>query len=753
MRRYLATSRLLWLSAAIALGIGLLVAKQLSESRAAVWQRAQAANANLLFTVSHVLERVLRSADLSVQHAVRELETARGSRSGFSLPDNRLFGALEHGGEDAILVLDHHGSILRASRPPLLKLGALSTRDYFVAHLHNPNQGLYISRPYRSPTDGQPSVALSRQWLHPDGSFGGVVVQSIRLNRLQELFSSIELGPDSGINLFLADGTIIMRFPYTGDTTGKSLSGTPNFDRFVRETEGSFTGRAALDGVERLYTFRALSGYPLLINIAQTTHTIMETWRRAALWLGATTLALMLASFVLAGLAEHELRAHRRTSRRLRRAESDIRTILDSLPAMVAYWDKNQVNRFSNHAHQQWLGLASDQIRGMHIKDMLGEDRYAEVEPYIQRALAGKTQVFEKAYSDVSGVLRHSVSTYIPDAEDDKIQGFFVLVHDITDRKAAEDRLSEEKERFRVTLEAIRDGVITTDSDGRVTYQNPAAVSMTGWTPEAAIGQLVSDVIAVENLQDRTPVETCAIYTALSQRSIVKPGADHVLIGRTGERTHIEATAAPIIDETEQLLGAVIVFHDVSQARAKVSEMMHLAQHDALTGLPNRRLLHQLVNQAITRAMRSVRYVALLYVDLDQFKSVNDTLGHAAGDELLVIMANRLSETLRQSDIVSRKGGDEFIVLMDSLNDVGEAGQLAERLLEHCRKPAQIAGQSIVVTLSIGISLFPDDGTDFDQLVHQADAAMYRAKQAGRNQFVYSQDMHEAVSSALSDLN
>lgn len=744
MRRYLATSRLLWLSAAIALGIGLLVAKQLSESRATVWQRAQAANTNLLFTVSHVLERALRSADLSVQYTVQELETAGGNLSALSLPDNVLFGAIDHDGDDTALVVDHQGAVVRASSPLLREPGVLANRDYFVAHLHNPGLGLYVSRAYRSPSDGQPSVALSRAWRHPDGSFGGVVVQSIKLNRLQKLFSSIELGSDSGINLFLSDGTIIMRFPYTGDTTGKSLSGTPNFDRFIREKEGSFTGVAAIDDMERLYTFRALSGYPLLVNIAQTTDSILGAWRRDAFWLGATTLVLMLACFMLAGLAERELRAHQRTARRLHRAESDIRTILDSLPAIVAYWDKNRINRFSNRAHQQWFGLTPDQIHGMHIRDMLGEDRYAEVEPYIDRALAGQTQVFENAYSDVAGVKRHSISTYIPDMENDQIQGLFVLVHDITDRKAAEDSLSEEKERFRVTLAAIRDGVITTDAEGRITYQNPAAVLMTGWTPEQALGQAVSDVIIIQNLQDKMPVETCAINTALSERSIVKSGADHVLIGRSGVRTHIEATAAPIIDENDLLLGAVMVFHDVSQARAKASEMMYLAQHDALTGLPNRRFLHQLVNQAIARGARSGRYAALLYVDLDKFKNVNDTLGHAAGDELLVTMANRLSETLRQGDIVSRKGGDEFIVLMDSLNDPLEAGQLAQRLLEHCRKPVQIAGRSITVTLSIGISLFPDDGTDFDQLMCQADKAMYRAKQAGRNQFVYSQDKHVA---------
>src|SRR5690606_4494283 len=157
-------------------------------------------------------------------------------------------------------------------------------------------------------------------------------------------FSEITLGPDSGINLILTDGTIIMRFPYTGANTGKSLAGTPNLERFIQERNGSFTGVAALDNVQRLYTFRALQDYPLLVNTAQSTDSILGAWRKNALWLGAATLVLMLACVVLAVLAERELRAHRLTSARLYRAENDIRTVVDSLPVMVAYWSDKLTN-------------------------------------------------------------------------------------------------------------------------------------------------------------------------------------------------------------------------------------------------------------------------------------------------------------------------------------------------------------------------------------------------------------------------
>lgn len=736
MRDRLATSRLLLLSLLIATGIGLLVAKQLMDSRAATWERAVNANKNLVFTVSHVLNNSLREIDGALRRTAERLASSEIDRLPSHLHDEVLFSGHLPEGTGAELVLDETGTVIHSSRSLPTSL-SLPQRDYFRVHQQNLVEGLFISRPFRSLLDGQYSIALSRRWSKPDGSFGGVVVITLKLPYLRELFSPIELGPDSGINLIMTDGTVVLRFPYSDADTGQSLAGTANFERFVQERNGAFTGVAALDGVQRLYAFRALNGYPLLVNTAQSVDSILGAWRRSALWLGAVTLLLMMACIALALFAARNLRAQHHTARLLRRTKHELRTVLDSLPALVSYWDSSLLNRFSNLAHVHWFGLTADQIHGRHIRDVIGEERFDRIQAHIELALAGQTQVLEHAVTDVAGVQRHVVSTFIPDIGPDQVTGFFALVTDITDRKMAEEALSAEKERFRVTLEALSEAVVTTDRHGHVTYLNPAAGMMTGVTLNEAAGQPVEKVVVIEDLDTCKPL-TSPVHTALTQRRTVAPVAAGVLISRKGRRSDIELSASPIFDAHAELMGAVMVFHNVSHARALAHQMAYQAHHDPLTRLPNRRLLRQLANQAIGQAARSDRQVGLLYLDLDGFKKINDSMGHEAGDELLVALAQRLSATLRRDSTLCRQGGDEFIVLMPELKSREEAEVLALRLIDECREPVDLAGQTVRVSVSIGISVYPENGDDFDELMRRADKAMYLAKKRGRNQYCWS---------------
>lgn len=743
MRDRLATSRLLLLSLLIAAGIGLLVAKQLMDSRTATWQRAVSANTNLVFTVSHVLSNSLREIDATLQRTARRLGSAEMQQLPPHLHDEVVFSGDLPEGTGAALVLDETGTVIHASRALPISKPAFPQRDYFIAHQQDLVQGLFISRPFRSLVDQQYSIALSRRWTKPDGSFGGVVVATLKLPYLRELFSAIELGRDSGINLIMADGTVVLRFPYSDADTGHSLAGTPNFERFVRERSGVFTGVAALDQVSRLYAFRVLDGYPLLVNTAQSVDSILGPWQRSAIWLGAVTLLLMLACIALALLAARSLRAQHRTARLLRRTQRELRTVLDSLPAMVAYWDRNLLNRFSNTAHMRWFGMTAEQIHARHIQDVIGMARFARVKPHVELALAGHTQVFEQAVPDAAGTRRHLVTTLIPDMGTGGVAGFFVLVTDITDHKMAEEALSAEKERFRVTLEAIGEAVVTTDRHGHVTYLNPAASMMTGVPLNQAGGRPVDEVVIMEELDTGDP---CAspIHTVLAQRRAVASTTASVLIGRNGRRSDIEASASPIFDAHAELMGAVMVFHDVSHARTLAHQMAYQAHHDPLTKLPNRRLLRQLANQAIGQATRHERQVGLLYLDLDGFKHINDSMGHEAGDELLVVLSHRLSAALRQGDTLCRQGGDEFIVLMPELEDCDEALALAQRLIDLCREPVDLGGQIVRLSVSIGIGLFPDDGKDFEELMRRADKAMYLAKQQGRDRYCCS-DMRSIV--------
>jgi diguanylate cyclase (GGDEF)-like protein/PAS domain S-box-containing protein len=746
MRDRLATSRLLLLSLLIAAGIGLLVAKQLMDSRAATWQHAESANKNLVFTVSHVLDNSLREIDMALQRTAERQGSAELRQLPPHLHDDVVFSEALPEGTGAELVLDETGTVIHASRALPAGQQAFPQRDYFRAHQQNLVQGLFISRPFRSLVDQQYSVALSRRWSKPDGSFGGVVVITLKLPYLRELFSAIELGPDSGVNLIMTDGTVVLRFPYSDADTGHSLAGTASFERFVRERSGVFMGVAAQDREPRLYAFRALDDYPLLVNTAQSVDSILGAWRRSAIWLGVVTFLLMLACIALALLAARSLRTEHRTARLLHRTQRELRTVLDSLPAMVAYWDRNLLNRFSNMAHMRWFGMSAEQIHGRHIQDVIGMTRFTQVRAHVDLALAGNTQVFEHAVPDSTGARRHVVSTLIPDIGPDGVAGFFVLVTDITDRKMAEEALSAEKERFRVTLEAIGEAVVTTDSQGRITYLNPAASMMTDVPLNQAGGRPIDEVVIVEELDTGEP---CAspIHAALAQRRTVTSTTAGVLIARNGRRSDIEASASPIFDARAELMGAVMVFHDVSHARALAHQMTYQAHHDPLTKLPNRRLLRQLANQAIGQATRHDRQVGLLYLDLDGFKRINDSMGHEAGDELLVALSHRLSSTLRPGDTLYRQGGDEFIVLMPGLEDHEEARALARRLIDLCREPVDLGGQIVRLSVSIGMGFFPGDGENFDELMRRADKAMYLAKKQGRDRYCCS-DMQQVAGPA-----
>lgn len=731
-------SRLLLLSWAIAFGIGGLVLAQLLDSRSATWQRAQTANSNLLFTVGRVLEGTLENADHSLRHSVSIMEAhvAAGNARAAAVPDTQLlFAAVPEEGYGIQLVMDHQGRILSASRPPPFTAGTFSERSYFQVHRGQRDTGLFLSAPFRSAYDNEPSVAMSRRWNLPDGRFGGVVVQTLKLAVLYQLFSSFELGPDSGINVFLNSGEVLVRFPYTGEYLGRSLKGTPNFDRFVSEGQGSFTGTAAIDQIERLYVFRTLERFPLVINVAQSTQTILGGWRLNALWLGAATLLLMAGCVLLTFVAERQLHAHRRTAQRLGQAERELRTIVDSLPVLVAYWDHQLVNRMANIAHEDWIGLSPDQMRGRHVSEILDDERRLFIQPYVEATLGGATQVFERDLRDIHGRLRHTLTTFIPDIDEGKVKGLFVLVTDISQRKAAEMALFEEKERFRVTLDSITDAVITTDCDGQVQFLNPAAEAMTGWSLEEAHGRLIHEVMQVESVAlggSRSP----GFPENLDPRRDTREKVELMLISRQGERVHIENSAASILDDQGRLLGSVTIFHDSGPARTMANKMIHMAQHDALTGLPNRRRLDLVGQQALSRAVMARHSLAVLYLDLDGFKQVNDEYGHAVGDELLVAVTRRLSTRLRAGDSLYRQGGDEFVVLMESVASANEAERLATRLIESCQMPVSVGEERFAVTVSIGIAMYPEDAMQLAELIQHADRGMYAAKNKGRNRYV-----------------
>jgi len=337
--------------------------------------------------------------------------------------------------------------------------------------------------------------------------------------------------------------------------------------------------------------------------------------------------------------------------------------------------------------------------------------------------------------------LRHGAKDYLLEDQLDR-DSVVRAIRNMAERQTAKEMLSAEKERAQMTLNSIGDAVLSTDLEGRVTYLNVVAEKITGWTREEAAGKDVDDVLVIIDGSTREPCLN-PLKAALEQNKTVGLTRQCILVRRDGAEFAIEDSAAPIHDQHGVTTGAVIVFHDVSVARAIEVEMSHLAQHDTLTKLPNRTLLQDRLSQAITTAGRNGTRIAVLFVDLDGFKHINDSLGHAIGDRLLQSVAKRLLASVRTSDTVSRIGGDEFVVLLSEVAHAGDAGVKAGKVLAALNAPLEIDQHNLRVTASIGVTTYPEDGQETAMLIKNADLAMYQAKENGRNNYqFFEKDMN-----------
>ncbi|MGA7537504.1 MAG: EAL domain-containing protein [Steroidobacteraceae bacterium] len=305
-------------------------------------------------------------------------------------------------------------------------------------------------------------------------------------------------------------------------------------------------------------------------------------------------------------------------------------------------------------------------------------------------------------------------------------------IADITERKRAEQAIFAEKERAQVTLQSIGDAVISTDADGRIEYINPVAESLTAWTLEEARGRPIGEVLRLVNEITHDPLEN-PLLCVLGGAETTSPADHSVLITRSGHEVAIQESAAPICDRQGRVIGAVIVFHDVTKERRLKRALSYQASHDALTGLINRREFDNRLHAAVLSAQRGEGAYALLYIDLDQFKVVNDTCGHQAGDRLLRDVTGLLQSRVRTSDTIARLGGDEFGVLLEGCT-VEQSTRIAEGVRQSIRDYRFVWGASALsVGASVGVVQITAETESVANVMSAADIACYAAKDEGRN--------------------
>ena len=419
--------------------------------------------------------------------------------------------------------------------------------------------------------------------------------------------------------------------------------------------------------------------------------------------------------------------------RALQNSEARFHAFMNHSPAMI--FMKNQAGQYVylNLPFEQAFNLEKNALVGKSDTDCFPEKVAQQVRENDRRVLLqNKEEVIIESVPTPDGVDRHWQVLKFPFADSTGERFVGGVAIDITQQKLVEERLLEEQELARVTLQSIGDAVITTNAAGLVQYLNPVAEQLTGWPQAAAHNQPISEVFKIIHQATYQPTSN-PVEQALRARQAVRLNSYTTLVTRDGHKLSIENSAAPIQTDTGRLIGAVMVFRDVSKTRQLTQQLSWQATHDVATGLLNRREFELRLGQAVDNARAHRKVHALCYFDLDNFKIINNTCGHAAGDELLKQVSTLLVAHIRMTDTLARLGGDEFGLLLEYCQ-MDQAQRIVHKLREKLKTLRFVyEGRAFSVGVSIGVTTITADTQNAETVLSEVDAACYAAKRGGRN--------------------
>jgi diguanylate cyclase (GGDEF)-like protein/PAS domain S-box-containing protein len=426
--------------------------------------------------------------------------------------------------------------------------------------------------------------------------------------------------------------------------------------------------------------------------------------------------------------------------RALRAELAQFRRVCDAVPVAIAYYERvGNVCRYANQGYAGMFGFDPQSILELTVTQVIGEAAAQAIQPQVDTVLRELRSIrYERHLPGDDGLLRSIEVHLLPHADDSGVAiGVFVLISDITRHRQAEAALRESEERLSKFMRASAEGIVF-HKGGFITDINPPALQLLGYAAEQMMGRSTLDFIA--------PNERAQVAAVMAAGQEL--GYDSVAVHADGSHVPVEFIVRTMVYQGERLrMTLVRDIRDRVEAQARIH---HLAHHDALTGLPNRAAFIDRANQLLAQARSQGQALALLFVDLDHFKRVNDSLGHPAGDTLLQTVAERIIGCVREADVVARFGGDEFVLLLDGPAADATVAEVAGKLVAAVGAPVLLEGASISVTPSIGVALFPAHGDSAAELIKHADTAMYQAKSQGRAGFAFFRPaMAEAARAAL----
>jgi diguanylate cyclase (GGDEF)-like protein/PAS domain S-box-containing protein len=412
--------------------------------------------------------------------------------------------------------------------------------------------------------------------------------------------------------------------------------------------------------------------------------------------------------------------------------ERQLRQVLDSVPTPMCFVDEELRYRYVNEAFLAYIGSTPGDIVGRTVREVLGEERGRLLDPVHERVRRGETLAVERLVRFADGTSRWMIVRLTPRFQDGRYRGYYATTSDIHEQKLVEEELRRTNTILSAHFDNTPLAVIEWDTELRIVRWSGQAERIFGWTGADTLGRTLDTWRHIyEEDHDsawakiRALVEGRERHATLVYRNYRKDGSV----------IWVEWHSSALHDESGRVISILSLAQDVSSRIQAEERLQFMATHDGLTGLPNSVLLNDRLEAALVRARRARTRVGVMFLDLDRFKDVNDTLGHRVGDKLLKELARRIRGVLRQSDLLARISGDEFIVLLEDVPEPSAPEHVARKMLDEVRRPFHVEGHEIHVSGSIGLAVHPEDGTDTETLLKNADAAMYHAKELGRNGF------------------